>query len=429
MSSDGHSVPEWFGYQADPIVESKPSEFDSALVDDGNAVAEEISDQDVRPEVVDRVMLLLRADAERMEGKLHREDVQRQCFRRDLTVAECMRVEILLSEGGISILEDVEAEDASPDGAHAPKSHAFGPEKTIFLTDSEERELGRKIQLALRLSVDLSQTCNEYVQRVQKEAIAAKARFVESNIRYVRKIAARYANVRHMTEEDIFQEGIIGLLRATDSYDPEMGFRFKTYATWWINQKIHRAIADFDRTIRLPVHVTEKVRAAKRASRALTATSGQEPSLDEIAEVIGMETERLARIMWAVAESECIDGDAPVGENLDDKGATLFSFLEDSQALSQFDFAFREELKLLIKEKLSAKQAEVLLQRFGFDDTGEQTLEEVGGKLELTRERVRQIQEGALTKLGRILKGMILKKKGMILKKPKNVDGIIGSRD
>jgi RNA polymerase primary sigma factor len=136
-------------------------------------------------------------------------------------------------------------------------------------------------------------------------------------------------------------------------------------------------------------------------------TSGEEPSLDEVAEVIGIETERLAHIMWAVEESECIDGDAPVNEDINDIGATLFSFLQDSQVLSPFDLALRAQLEVLIRERLTAKQAEVLLQRFGFGDSGEQTLEQVGNRLGLTRERVRQIQDGALTKLGRILEGMI----------------------
>jgi RNA polymerase primary sigma factor len=409
--SDGQSSPECFSYEGDELVRSEPSEVDFDPEDNSDRLANEISDQDVRPEVVDRVILVLRADAERMEGKLRREDVQRQCFRRDLTVGECIRVELLLSTNGIAIASEDDSESLDTGDAYGPNSHSSYSDNKLFLTDAEERELGRKIHLASRASVDPSQASSEYVQRLETEAIAAKKRFVESNILYVRKIAARYATTRHMTEEDIFQEGVIGLLRATDSYDPEMGFRFKTYATWWITQKIHRAIANCERTIRLPVHVTEKVRAAKRASRALMGTSGEEPSLDEIAETIGIETARLARIMWAVEESECIDGDAPVTDNVDDAGATLFSFLKDSQAVSQFDLAFRAQLELLIKDSLTEKQAEVLLQRFGFGDLGEQTLEQVGGRLGLTRERVRQIQDDALIKLGRVLNGMIVRKR------------------
>jgi RNA polymerase primary sigma factor len=391
---------------ADRLLDSELSELDSQVDDQSDVSTHDISDQEIRPELIDRVMLILRADAERMEGKLRREDVQRQCFRRDLTVAECIRIEVLLSGSGIVVSSDDDADNVETGPSHRPASPS-NSDKMVFLTESEEREFGRKIQLALRLSEDPSQSSTKYALGLQKEAIAAKARFVESNIRYVRKIAGRYANTRHMTEEDIFQEGVIGLLRATDSYDPEMGFRFKTYATWWITQKIHRAIANFERTIRLPVHVAEKLRAAKRATRALMKTSGEEPSLDEVAEVIGIETERLAQIMWAVEESECIDGDAPVKDDINDIGATLFSFLKDAQVQSPFDLALRAQLEVLIKERLTAKQAAVLLQRFGFGDSGEQTLEQVGGRLGLTRERVRQIQDAALTKLGRILQGMI----------------------
>ncbi len=399
-----------FAYERDDV-KSEPSEVDPTPVDEiDDGVGEELSDQDVRPEVVGRVINVLRADAERMEGKLQREDLQRQCFRRNLTIAECIRVESLLSEDGISIHsnDDPESEES---GAESSKPRSPFSNMAKFLTDSEERELGRKIQLALRTHAEDPQSPKEYVQRLQKESIAAKERFVQSTVRYVRKIAIRYASRRHMSEEDLFQEGVLGLLRATDTYDPEMGFRFSTYATWWITQRIRRAIDDFDRTIRLPVHVSDKIRAAKRASRRLTAESGQEPSLDQVAEVIGIETERLARLMWSAAESECLDGDAPATPDMENSGTSLFSLLRDSQASSQFDLAFREELKLMIKEKLSAKQAEVLLQRFGFGDKGELTLEEVGRRLGLTRERVRQIQDNALGKLGRILKGMILKKR------------------
>lgn len=404
FGNDGQPLPDRLA-GADRLLDSDLSELDLQVDDQNEVSTNDISDKELRPELIDRVMLILRADAERMEGKLRREDVQRQCFRRDLTVGECIRVEVLLSESGIVVSSDDDAEDGGTEPSK-PASPSDS-DKTVFLTESEEREFGRKIQLALRLSEDPSQSSTEYAKRLQKEAIAAKARFVESNIRYVRKVAGRYANTRHMTEEDIFQEGVIGLLRATDSYDPEMGFRFKTYATWWITQKIHRAIANFERTIRLPVHVTEKLRAAKRATRALMKTSGEEPSLDEVAEVIGIETERLAQIMWAVEESECIDGDAPVKEDINDIGATLFSFLKDPQVLSPFDLALRAQLEVLIKDRLTPKQAEVLLQRFGFGDSGEQTLEQVGSRLGLTRERVRQIQDDALTKLGRILEGMI----------------------
>jgi RNA polymerase primary sigma factor len=153
------------------------------------------------------------------------------------------------------------------------------------------------------------------------------------------------------------------------------------------------------------------MRAAKRASKALLTASGKEPSVDEVAEAIGMETERLARILWSVRESECVDGDAPIKENVDEPGMTRFSFIEDSQTISQFDLAFREELEQLIRQNFSPKHAEVLLQRFGFGDIGEQTLEEIGGRLGVTRERVRQIEEHALVRLGRILKGMIFRPK------------------
>jgi RNA polymerase primary sigma factor len=403
--------PEWAEYSDDQLLYFEPDNSQLAPPEIDEDAVEEIPDEAIRPEIVARVISTLRADAQRMEGRLHREDVQRQCFRRDLSIAECMEIESLLAKDDISIDSGDDLDFESGDSPTSSQQSTL-LEKTAYLSDVEERELGRKIQLAARATAESSGSPDDYVLRLQQDAIAAKTRFVETNIRYVRKIAGRYGNKNHLSEEDIFQEGILGLMRAADKYDPELGFRFKTYATWWINQRIRRALDDQERTIRVPVHVAERVRAAKRASRIMQTRDGQEPSLDQIAETIGVETERLARMMWAMAETECVEADAPLQDKTDGSDATLFSFIQDSAALSQFDLAYREELKSFIQQNLTPKQSDVVLKRFGFSELGEQTLEEIGSKLGLTRERVRQIQDKAVARLARILKGMIRKKNG-----------------
>jgi RNA polymerase primary sigma factor len=190
-----------------------------------------------------------------------------------------------------------------------------------------------------------------------------------------------------------------------------MGFRFKTYATWWINQKIHRAIADSDRTVRLPVHVVEKIKAIRKATRNLSGPNGEAPELDLVARALGMKTERLAEFMWTVEATECTDGDAPIGEGTaGDGSSTLFSMVADTRAPSAFDITYRKELKRLIKGRLDKREAKILFLRFGLGTSGEHTLEEVGAKFGLTRERVRQIQDKALDKLRPIFQKTVYEK-------------------
>jgi RNA polymerase sigma factor (sigma-70 family) len=137
---------------------------------------------------------------------------------------------------------------------------------------------------------------------------------VAGNIRYVQMLARRHGQKKHLTLEDLIQEGMIGLLRATDLFDPERGFRFKTYATWWIEQRMQRAIADDDRLVRLPVYLHDTVKRVKRAEARLTLATGTAPTPDQLANAIGMDPERLQKLLWRVQATEVIEGDSPVGE-------------------------------------------------------------------------------------------------------------------
>lgn len=342
----------------------------------------------IRPELVDKVLKTLSADAVRGAGELRRRDIDRTYLRKDLSIAECMEVEGRIIAAGHRIVEDddevADADDAAPQ------------RRRKYLSEAEEKELGRKIQLALRLPEDRSALDSAYVKRVQSDADRARALFVITNVRYVNKIARRIGQHRHLTEEDIAQEGFIGLLKAVDMYDPERGFRFKTYATWWIEQRMRRAIADGDRLIRLPVHVYEKAVRIWRSRAKWTLAHGRPPSQDELANAVGIEPEKLAKLIWRVEATECLEGDDLVGDDM-----TLMSSVADP-APTAFDIVLYQELKErchAVIETLTPREADIIRRRFGIDLDQDYTLERLGKQYGLTRERIRQIEAKALRKL------------------------------
>jgi RNA polymerase primary sigma factor len=345
----------------------------------------EVSSEQIRAELTEKVLSVLRADAARSDGFLGREDLERQCFRRNLTVAECLYIEIQLSQAGVII--GPSSLDSSFDSESSGDSTIRRPATSRrFLDEAEERELGRKIQLLLRAAKSNEVVPAEHLDQLTREANDAKAAFVETNIRLLRQTASHFARTKHLTEEDLFQEGVLGLIRATELWDPERGFRFKTYAGWWVSQKMHRAIADGDRTVRLP-------------------------GISLLASTLGMTNERLAELMWTVNATDCLDGDAPITDTSDGDGsATLLSFLHDDRAVSAFDITYKRELKRIIKQRLSKKESRVIMLRFGFGSSGEHTLEEIGQKFNLTRERIRQIEAKALEKLKPILVKVVYEK-------------------
>lgn len=341
----------------------------------------------VRPGIVDKVFATLSADAQRGDGELQRGDVNSVYLRKQLSIAECMAVEERIIDAGYRIFGD---EDTDNQG--------FAAQRPMyrFLNESEEKELGRRIQLALRLPQDTSALDPVYVDRLCKDAERAKATFVASNIRYVEQLARRMGPKKHLSLEDIMQEGFIGLLRATDLYDPERGFRFKTYATWWIEQRMRRAIADGDRTIRLPVHIQEKMSQIRRSRAKLTLTRGHPPTLDELAAAVGIAPERLMKLLWRVHATDCAEGDESMGDD-----TTLLSLVADASE-SAFDVVLYQELQERFRgilATLTPREARILRMRFGIELDRDYTLESVGQQYNLTRERIRQIEAKALKKL------------------------------
>lgn len=345
----------------------------------------------VRPELIAKTFKALSADAQRAGGLLSRDDANRAYLRRELSIAERIEVEGKLAAAGYRISEDEDDADEAKDGSVTANRRKFR-----YLSHNEERELGRRIQLAQNLPADTTGLPADYIDRIRRDADKAKATFVAGNVRYVQMLARRHGQKKHLTLEDLIQEGMIGLLRATDLFDPERGFRFKTYATWWIEQRMQRAIADDDRLVRLPVYLHDTVKRVKRAEARLTLATGTAPTPDRLANAIGMDPERLQKLLWRVQATEVIEGDSPVGED-----TTILALAPDSSD-SAFEIASHQELQERFRgvlATLTPREERIVRMRFGIGLDQGHTLESIGGEYNVTRERIRQIEAKALGKL------------------------------
>jgi len=277
----------------------------------------------------------------------------------------------------------------------ATKSKKVGPHNLSLEEIADDsvrmylREIGKISLLTTEEEIKLA-------KRIEKGDILAKKQLAEANLRLVVSITKKYIG-RGLSLLDLIQEGNTGLMRAVEKFDYKKGFKFSTYATWWIRQAITRAIADQARTIRIPVHMIETINKLIRVERQLVQDLGREPTPEEIAQELGMDVEKVEHIIKISQETVSLE--APVGEEEDSK---LGDFIEDDKNISPEEATARQLLKDKIKEflsDLSPREQKILKMRFGLEDGKTHTLEEVGQEFGVTRERIRQIEAKALAKL------------------------------
>ena len=315
-------------------------------------------------------------------GFLTQEEIALALDELDLETGQIEEFYQALEELHIEVLEFARANEAELD--LEPESHDVSTDALqLFLKD-----IGRVALLTAAQEVELS-------KRIERGDHRAKQRMVEANLRLVVSIAKNYRN-QGLPFLDLIQEGTIGLVRAAEKFDHRKGFKFSTYATWWIRQAVARALADKARTIRMPVHIVERLQKMNRAERTLWTQLGREPTLEEIAEEASLPIQQAHEVRAAARASASLD--QPVGEAED---AVFGDFVAGDDPLpeEEVEVSLRSQALSAALLSLQERERQVLVLRYGLDDSEPKTLEEIGRRLGLTSERVRQIELESLRRL------------------------------
>jgi RNA polymerase primary sigma factor len=310
---------------------------------------------------------------------------------------DALEQEALLREletRGIDIVDDAPQAETTepveaPEPEREPEQHA--PESTTDALQLFLREAGRHELLTAAQEVELA-------KRIERGDAAAKQQMIQSNLRLVVSIAKNYRN-QGLPFLDLIQEGTLGLIRAVEKFDWRRGFKFSTYATWWIRQAVARALADKARTIRMPVHIVERMQKLNRAERTLWTQLGREPTLEEIADEAALTLQQAMEVRAAARASASLD--APVG---DTEEAVLGDFVAGDDPLPEerVELELRSKALMQAIASLSPRDRQVVILRYGIGGTEPKTLEEIGRQLGLTRERVRQIELDSLRRLAAV---------------------------
>ena len=325
-------------------------------------------------------------DVATKKGSINEEDVYFRLLKFDLSAQEIQKFIKKLESSKIKILktDTEENDDDIMDVGISGFAVVDDPVK-MYLKD-----IGKVPLLSPEEEIELA-------KKILDGDEEAKSRLCQSNLRLVVSIAKRWASTNSLSFLDLIQEGNMGLLRAVEKFDYTKGFRFSTYATWWIKQAITRAIADQSRTIRLPVHMVETINRYGRTVRQLTQKLSREPTLEEIAEAMGISESKVVEIQKSALDPVSLE--TPIGEEEDSK---MSDFIEDESAKSPMEVASQKllhEQLMSVIDTLTPREQQVIRERYGLIDGKAKTLEEVGKEFSVTRERIRQIEAKALRKL------------------------------
>jgi RNA polymerase primary sigma factor len=367
------------------VKEKKAKEHKEKAIKEKKAlVSNQISNDKAQSDKMQLVKKLI--DKGKKKGSLTYKEIMDELENIDLSPEQIEKIYEVLETMGIDVsgdIKEIEVEEGELD-LSVPEGISIDDPVRMYL-----KEIGKVPLLSPDEEVSLA-------QRIEEGDQVARKKLAEANLRLVVSIAKRYVG-RGMQFLDLIQEGNLGLIKAVEKFDYRKGYKFSTYATWWIRQAITRAIADQARTIRIPVHMVETINKLIRVSRQLLQELGREPQAEEIAKIMEMPVDKVREIMKIAQEPVSLE--TPIGEEED---SHLGDFIPDDDALAPAEaaaFTMLKEQLINVLDTLTPREEKVLRLRFGLDDGRARTLEEVGKEFNVTRERIRQIEAKALRKL------------------------------